>query len=64
MATFCIDRNFILDFLMFLFMISKSNPLDGEKKTMPNFSSIVVGDSYIGDGDINWHTHSGKLFGI
>lgn len=49
---------------MFLFMISKSNPLDGEKKTMPNFSSIVVGDSYIGDRDINWHTHSGKLFGI
>lgn len=44
MGMFWVGRNeFILDFLMFLFMIAKSNPLDGGK-IITNVGNGVVRD--------------------
>lgn len=44
-------------------MISKNNSLVGGKKIIPSVGSGTVRDSYVGDEGINWHSHSGELFG-
>lgn len=46
-------------------MISKNNSLVGEGGEImpPSVGSGTIRDSNVGDEGINWHSHSGELFG-